>query len=55
MPGLDRQHATEHQLDAIVCALTASLWLQGRARTIGLAEEGLMIIPDIEVISPGER
>lgn len=48
VPGLDRQHATEHQLDAIVCALTATLWLQGRTRTVGLPEEGLMTIPDVE-------
>ncbi len=52
VPGLDRPHASEHQLDAIVCALTASLWLQGRTRTVGLPEEGLMTIPDVEVFSP---
>ncbi len=46
IPGLDRQHASEHQLDAIVCALTAHLWTLGRTRTIGLAEEGTMVIPD---------
>lgn len=51
VPGLDRQRATEHQLDAIVCALTASLWLQGRTRTVGLPEEGLMTIPDVKVFS----
>ena len=53
VPGLDRQHASEHQLDAIVCALTASLWLQGRTRTVGVPEEGLMTIPDIELFSSG--
>ena len=51
VPGLDRQHASEHQLDAVVCALTASLWRQGRTRTVGLPEEGLMIIPDVKVSS----
>jgi predicted nuclease with RNAse H fold len=50
VPGLDRQHATEHQLDAIVCALTALLWRLGRARAVGLAEEGVMIIPDCQVL-----
>jgi predicted nuclease with RNAse H fold len=55
VPGLDRQHATEHQLDAIVCALTASLWLQGRTRAVGLPEEGLMTIPDVEVYSKAPR
>lgn len=53
VPGLDRQHATEHQLDAIVCALTASLWRQGRTRTVGLPEEGLMTIPDPKIVSAG--
>lgn len=52
VPGLDRQHATEHQIDAIVCALTASLWRQGRTRTVGLPEEGLMTIPDIGADPP---
>jgi predicted nuclease with RNAse H fold len=46
VPGLDRQHASEHRLDAIVCAYTAQLWRSGKARAVGLPEEGLMIIPD---------
>jgi predicted nuclease with RNAse H fold len=48
VPGLDRRPATEHQLDAVACALTAQLWRDGRTRTVGLAEEGLMTIPDVE-------
>lgn len=52
VPGLDRQHADEHQLDAIVCALTARLWCEGRTRAIGLAEEGLMVVPDV-TLAPG--
>ena len=47
VPGLDHPKASEHQLDAVVCALTALLWRQGRTRTVGLPEEGLMVIPDV--------
>lgn len=47
VPGLDHPDASEHQLDAVVCALTAQLWRQGRARAIGVADEGLVIIPDV--------
>jgi predicted nuclease with RNAse H fold len=50
VPGLDRQHATEHQLDAIVCALTAQLWREGRTCAVGLPEEGLMTVPDVGAI-----
>jgi predicted nuclease with RNAse H fold len=49
VPGLERQHATEHQLDAVVCALTALMWRQGKTRAVGLAEEGVMIVPDCQV------
>lgn len=55
VPGLDRQHATEHQIDAIVCALTATLWLRGLTRDVGLPEEGMMTIPDVEAISRSRR
>lgn len=55
VPGLDRQHATDHRLDAIVCALTASLWRQGKTRGVGLPEEGLMIIPDVEAYPPAQQ
>ena len=48
VPGLDHPRATEHELDAVVCALTAQLWLAGRARVVGLAEEGLMVVPDVQ-------
>lgn len=47
VPGLDHPDASEHQLDAVVCALTAALWRHGRTRTVGAADEGLMIIPDV--------
>ncbi len=47
VPGLNHPRASEHQLDAIVCALTAQLWRQCRTRTVGIPEEGLMTIPDI--------
>lgn len=45
VPGLDHPDASEHQLDAIVCALTAQLWRAGRTRTVGVVDEGLMVIP----------
>jgi predicted nuclease with RNAse H fold len=50
VPGLRHPRASEHQLDAVVCALTAHLWRQGRTRTVGLPEEGLMTIPDVGVV-----
>jgi uncharacterized protein len=46
VPGLRHPRASEHQLDAVVCALTAQLWREGRTRDVGLPEEGLMTIPD---------
>ena len=49
VPGLDHPGASEHQLDAVVCALTAQLWREGRARVVGLAEEGQMVIPDVAI------
>jgi hypothetical protein len=52
VPGLRHPRASEHQLDAVVCALTALLWRQGRTRTVGLPEEGLMIIPDPDRMPP---
>ncbi len=50
VPGLKHPKASEHQLDAVVCALTALLWRLGRTRTVGVPEEGLMTIP-----TPGAR
>jgi predicted nuclease with RNAse H fold len=47
VPGLDHPRATEHELDAIVCALTALLWRLGGTRPIGAPDEGLMTIPDV--------
>jgi uncharacterized protein len=47
IPGLRHPRASEHQLDAVVCAFTADLWRRGRTRTVGLPEEGLMVIPDV--------
>ena len=46
VPGLNHPRASEHQIDAVVCALTALMWRQGRTQAVGLAEEGLMIVPD---------
>jgi uncharacterized protein len=53
VPGLEHPRASEHQLDSVVCALTALLWRQGRTRSVGLPEEGLMIIPDVGSVRPG--
>jgi predicted nuclease with RNAse H fold len=47
VPGLDHPDASEHQIDAVVCAYTALLWRQGRTRTVGAPDEGLMVIPDV--------
>jgi uncharacterized protein len=46
VPGLAHPDASEHRLDAVVCAYTAHLRRQGRTRTVGVADEGLMVIPD---------
>ncbi|HEY2158637.1 MAG TPA: DUF429 domain-containing protein [Isosphaeraceae bacterium] len=51
VPGLRHPRASEHQLDAVVCALTALLWRLGRTRTVGVPEEGLMTIPGPEARS----
>jgi len=48
VPGLRHPRASEHQLDAVVCALTALLWRQCKTRTVGVPEEGLMTIPDVD-------
>lgn len=57
VPGLDHPTASEHQLDAVVCAYTAQLWRDGRTRTVGSPDEGLMVIPDVERVAhaPEER
>ena len=47
VPGLRHPRASEHQLDAVVCALTAQLWRDGLARTVGDPDEGLMVIPAV--------
>lgn len=51
VPGLRHPRATEHQLDAVVCALTAQLWRSGRTRTVGDPAEGLMVIPAVAAAS----
>ena len=52
VPGLSHPRASEHQLDAVVCALTALLWRLGRARAVGRPDEGLMTIPDAGTALP---
>jgi uncharacterized protein len=54
VPGLHHPGASEHQLDAVVCALTAQLWRAGRTRTVGAPDEGLMTIPDVIAAAPAE-
>ena len=46
VPGLDHPDASEHQLDAVVCALTAHLWRLGLTRVVGAEDEGQTIIPE---------
>ncbi|WZO99909.1 DUF429 domain-containing protein [Isosphaeraceae bacterium EP7] len=46
VPGLNHPRASEHQIDAVVCALTALMWRQRQTCTVGIADEGLMVIPD---------
>lgn len=55
VPGLDHRDASEHQLDAVVCAYTAHLWRTARARTVGCPDEGLMVIPDTEAFAAPAR
>jgi uncharacterized protein len=55
VPGLDHPRASEHELDAVACALTAQLWLTGRARAVGLPEEGLMAVPDVCTLEEPSR
>lgn len=45
VPGLDHPAASEHELDAVVCALTADRWLRGGCREIGDPREGRMVVP----------
>jgi predicted nuclease with RNAse H fold len=53
VPGLRHPRASEHQLDAVVCALTAQMWRLGQTRTVGVPEEGLMTIPDVDFVQIG--
>jgi uncharacterized protein len=55
VPGLDHPTASEHQLDAVVCALTAQLWRQRRTQAVGLPEEGQIIVPDARPCRPGRK
>lgn len=45
VPGLRHPGASEHQLDAVVCALTAQRWREGRTRAVGDPSEGLVVVP----------
>jgi predicted nuclease with RNAse H fold len=43
--GLASAERSPHVLDAVTCALVGKLYLEGRAWSIGLPEEALMILP----------
>jgi predicted nuclease with RNAse H fold len=45
VPGLAGLDPSEHELDAVVCALTADLWLRGQCRLVGDPAEGQMVVP----------
>lgn len=47
VPGLRHPGASEHQLDAVVCALTAQMRAEGRTRTVGDPEEGVVVVPAV--------
>lgn len=51
VPGLRHPRASEHQLDAVVCAFTALLWRRCLTTSIGVPDEGLMTVPDPEIIT----
>ncbi|WP_409999952.1 DUF429 domain-containing protein [Planctomyces sp. SH-PL62] len=51
VPGLRRPNASEHRLDAVVCALTAQLHRMKLTRTVGKPDEGLMSIPDTQILT----
>jgi predicted nuclease with RNAse H fold len=53
--GLDHPDASEHQLDAVACALTAHLSRSGQTRTVGAPDEGLMTIPDPDLVRAPAR
>jgi predicted nuclease with RNAse H fold len=46
VPGLDHPGASDHQLDAVICALTARFWREGRTLNVGDPAEGLMVVPN---------
>jgi predicted nuclease with RNAse H fold len=54
VPGLDHPDASEHELDAVICALTADLWLRGRCRLVGDPAEGQMVVPLPPATTPYE-
>ena len=47
VPALRHPGASEHQLDAVVCALTAQMRREGRTRSVGDPAEGLVVIPEL--------
>jgi uncharacterized protein len=48
LQGLERSERSPHVLDAVTCALVGRLYLEGRAWSIGSADEALMILPPLE-------
>ena len=47
VPGLRHPRATEHEVDAVVCAYTAELRRNARATVVGRPDEGLMVVPRV--------
>ena len=45
VPGLDHPRASDHEIDAVVCALTARFHREGRTRLVGDPAEGTMVVP----------
>ncbi len=45
MVRLDKTKVTHDELDAITCAIVGRMYLQGKHRSLGRPDEGLMILP----------
>ena len=50
--GLRHPRATNHEIDAVICALTAELSRIGMTREVGDPVEGLMIVPSRDLACP---
>ena len=48
--NLPKRKLTHDELDAVTCALTGKLWIEGKATKIGDEKEGVIIIPKLKTI-----